>query len=285
MLDRPFGPRKKEKGMYSMKKNVYGLIYIIISILALLSVIFAFALYRYHFSGQIVLDSNEWSNFGSYYGGIVGPILSFFSIVLLVITVKLQEKALLQQKDEVDNSLEVIKENSKYLQKQIENNFQQMFESTFNTNLHQRFMIFDTFKTGNKEGSQIFREDIKHIITAYYNEHFAQIKTITIGGSDILKYIGLFNYIVNLAKTIKENNLSNNMEDHYFELLRYSLIESELLLLIIAKDIKELSVNYLDIISKILGEYNSISLSELAQSSTHSLFEVASRKGIIKISI
>jgi len=85
--------------------------------------------------------------------------------------VKLQEKALLQQKDEVDNSLEVIKENSKYLQKQIENNFQQMFESTFNTNLHQRFMIFDTFKTGNKEGSQIFREDIKHIITAYYNEH------------------------------------------------------------------------------------------------------------------
>jgi len=75
------------------------------------------------------------------------------------------------------------------------------------------------------------------------------------------------------------------MEDHYFELLRYSLIESELLLLIIAKDIKELSVNYLDIISKILGEYNSISLSELAQSSTHSLFEVASRKGIIKISI
>ncbi|EOC1775173.1 hypothetical protein ACI1HK_001100 [Vibrio fluvialis] len=32
-------------------------------------------------------DASAWSNFGSYFGGVVGPVFSFLSIVLLVYTV------------------------------------------------------------------------------------------------------------------------------------------------------------------------------------------------------
>ncbi|EHP3974198.1 hypothetical protein MT369_11645 [Vibrio parahaemolyticus] len=32
-------------------------------------------------------DASDWSNFGSYFGGVVGPVFSFLSIVLLVYTV------------------------------------------------------------------------------------------------------------------------------------------------------------------------------------------------------
>lgn len=49
--------------------------------------------YNYVGIGQsFSADSSDWSDFGSYFGGVVGPIFSFLSIILLVYTIFQQSK-------------------------------------------------------------------------------------------------------------------------------------------------------------------------------------------------
>jgi uncharacterized membrane protein len=67
-------------------------IVILIGLLALVAC--AGAYYFYVGSGKIIsANGSDWSAFGSYYGGVVGPILSFISIILLVYTINQQSEA------------------------------------------------------------------------------------------------------------------------------------------------------------------------------------------------
>ncbi|ELB2889507.1 hypothetical protein C1S86_25815 [Vibrio parahaemolyticus] len=58
----------------------------VVGFIVMISAVGAF----YYFVGvnqPVSLDASDWSNFGSYFGGVVGPVFSFLSIVLLVYTV------------------------------------------------------------------------------------------------------------------------------------------------------------------------------------------------------
>jgi hypothetical protein len=49
----------------------------------------------YHYVGMnhpLSPDGSDWSDFGSYFGGVVGPVFSFLSIILLVYTIIQQSK-------------------------------------------------------------------------------------------------------------------------------------------------------------------------------------------------
>lgn len=71
-----------------MKKLI---VFIFIGLLALL--FFSGAYYFYvGFDKTISSSGSDWSQFGSYYGGIAGPILSFISIILLVYTINQQSE-------------------------------------------------------------------------------------------------------------------------------------------------------------------------------------------------
>lgn len=57
----------------------------------------------YHFVGTnqpISPNASDWSNFGDYFGGVVGPVFSFLSIVLLVYTIVLQSEQIKLSSDE-----------------------------------------------------------------------------------------------------------------------------------------------------------------------------------------
>ncbi|MGY2282906.1 hypothetical protein [Pseudomonas gingeri] len=60
--------------------------------LAFLSLVLIFLLYRYHFSGGFSMDSGEWSDFGGYFGGVLGPIVSVLTLVTVFKTVLLQRE-------------------------------------------------------------------------------------------------------------------------------------------------------------------------------------------------
>lgn len=46
-----------------------------------------------NFHGELSNNPSDWGNFGDFAGGIIGPLLSFLSIVLLVITIHQQAEA------------------------------------------------------------------------------------------------------------------------------------------------------------------------------------------------
>ncbi|HHG3503032.1 TPA: hypothetical protein ACPVZF_000284 [Vibrio parahaemolyticus] len=78
-------------------KGIVTIIVIGLMVIALASGVF------YHFVGAnqpISPNASEWSNFGSYFGGVVGPIFSFLSIVLLVYTIILQSSQIKLYVDE-----------------------------------------------------------------------------------------------------------------------------------------------------------------------------------------
>mgnify|MGYP006404063125 CR=1 FL=1 len=68
---------------------------LIISLFGLLALtIFAGAFYFYVGVGKSISPNGaDWSDFGGFYGGVVGPILSFISIILLVYTINQQSEA------------------------------------------------------------------------------------------------------------------------------------------------------------------------------------------------
>ena len=58
-------------------------------------VVIAVALaYRYHFGTAVSPLSSEWNNFGTFFGGLLGPILSMLAFFALVYTIFLQEQQL-----------------------------------------------------------------------------------------------------------------------------------------------------------------------------------------------
>ncbi len=50
--------------------------------------------YRHYFGTTVSTSSSEWNNFGTFFGGLLGPILSMLAFFALVYTIFLQEQQL-----------------------------------------------------------------------------------------------------------------------------------------------------------------------------------------------
>ncbi|MCE0907262.1 hypothetical protein LU676_31525 [Pseudomonas alloputida] len=59
---------------------------------ALVALTVVFYLYRHHFTGGFSSDSGEWSDFGGYFGGVLGPIVSVLTLITVFKTVLLQRE-------------------------------------------------------------------------------------------------------------------------------------------------------------------------------------------------
>ncbi|MNF75437.1 hypothetical protein D3C84_575010 [compost metagenome] len=66
----------------------------------LISVAIAVWAYRLKFGGVLSDNSADWSNFGSYMGGIFGPLVSFITLLAVLKTVYMQRELLDAQKHE-----------------------------------------------------------------------------------------------------------------------------------------------------------------------------------------
>ena len=64
------------------------------------SAFFASYYYWETFGSQRSSNSSDWSAFGSYFGGVFGPLISFCTLLAVLKTVYLQRELLDEQKDE-----------------------------------------------------------------------------------------------------------------------------------------------------------------------------------------
>ncbi|WP_052961874.1 hypothetical protein [Pseudomonas fluorescens] len=67
-----------------------------------ISLVIAIWVYRLKFGGVLSDNSSDWSNFGSYMGGIFGPLVSFVTLLAVLKTVYLQRELLDAQSREFD---------------------------------------------------------------------------------------------------------------------------------------------------------------------------------------
>lgn len=81
--------------------------FLLLSVFAVvLAVIVAVGAYRYTFGGTLAVNSQEWSNFGGYVGGLFGPLVSFVTLLAVLKTVYMQRELLDVQKHEFTQLLE-----------------------------------------------------------------------------------------------------------------------------------------------------------------------------------
>jgi hypothetical protein len=98
------------------------LIYIGIFAVFFIFLVFSFAVSNFGIS-------EKYGDFGSFLGGVLGPILSFFGLLGLLYTIKLQQEELSLTRDEMKRSANALEFQHKEMQKQsFENTFFRMLE-------------------------------------------------------------------------------------------------------------------------------------------------------------
>ena len=75
-------------------------------VIGLLFVAAVLGFYFFHFSGPISSDPERWGQFGDYLGGTLNPLLSFLSLIALVLTVSMQRRQLELAREQLANSRE-----------------------------------------------------------------------------------------------------------------------------------------------------------------------------------
>lgn len=85
--------------MERLKKSIFSFWFLLVCIVFVCA-IFASYYYWTMFGSQLSSNSADWSAFGSYFGGVFGPLISFCTLLAVLKTVYLQRELLDAQKDE-----------------------------------------------------------------------------------------------------------------------------------------------------------------------------------------
>lgn len=67
-----------------------------------IAVVFSVYFYRQAFNGDLSVTPDNWSAFGSYIGGIFGPLISFLTLLAILKTIALQKELLATQRYEFE---------------------------------------------------------------------------------------------------------------------------------------------------------------------------------------
>ncbi len=60
------------------------------AVVGALSMLVLAAVYRMHFGGELSRDQSDWASFGSYLAGILGPFSRYYTVLLLIDTLRQQ---------------------------------------------------------------------------------------------------------------------------------------------------------------------------------------------------
>lgn len=102
------------------------------------SVVFVFGAYFFMFGGDgFSRSSADWGTFGDFVGGSLNPLLSFFGLIALLLTIVLQGRELELTRKELKRSADSQEKTQLLLDSQIKTQAKQQFESTYFSLLNQ----------------------------------------------------------------------------------------------------------------------------------------------------
>ncbi|MGR5000947.1 hypothetical protein [Vibrio celticus] len=93
----------------------------LVIILALLSVVIAISIYSFYFYNyEVSQNPSEWASFGDFFGGVLNPVLSFLSLILVLVTIKQQKISLEQTSEQIKLSFDEMKKSVSAQEKQAD---------------------------------------------------------------------------------------------------------------------------------------------------------------------
>jgi len=110
-------------------------------------VVTVFVFYFMNFSGSLSSEHERWGTFGDFVGGTLNPILSFFALIALLLTIILQSKELEATREELKRSATAQEKSEASLKKQSEILNRQQFEQTFFSLLEQHNSALEKIST------------------------------------------------------------------------------------------------------------------------------------------
>lgn len=160
----------KEKFKSMTSDQVFSSLAWIFSIATgIVAVVIAF--YFMNFSGSLSNEHERWGTFGDFIGGTLNPILSFFALAALLLTIILQSKELEATREELIRSATAQEKSEVSLKKQSEILNKQQFEQTFFSLLEQHNTALEKISAPsarwakNKSDLDIVRESIFKAVT------------------------------------------------------------------------------------------------------------------------
>lgn len=247
-----------------MMKNNLKIYYCVSCVLILLCFFFV-TLYPIYLGTEISMDSNKWSNFGSYVGGVIAPLLGLLAFVGVLISITNQNRE--NQKTERENRIHATENR---IIKQIE----------FHHNICNNIKIpYNLKRTKFKEGRIAFEFLFEKYLKTFFkeiefsNSHLYEEQKIDSAFSKLYNKEGqqfgfYFKNLFYLMKYIDESEGIDKI--HYSRLVRAQLSKSEIQMLMyncIFKKGKKFKI-----IAETYGLLNGIDKTEMIKSEHKELF-------------
>ena len=191
-------------------------------------------------------DHGTWSQFGTFFGGVVGTILSYISVMFLVISLRQQNTALRYQMDELKIQRATLQEMKKEIETQeiinraqVENIEIQRFENRFNSFLDSKRILWESLFPKDLYSNEAinlqlinFRK-VASFISKNPNSYIAP-KYIRLRDHFLLEKSRYFNFIIQIYDYVDSLDDIEEKKD-YFKMLHNMLSVHEIIVLLAFK--------------------------------------------------
>ncbi|TGK18386.1 hypothetical protein [Leptospira stimsonii] len=203
-----------------MKVLVEKFIFILIPTIAFILVITAVIVFTYWFAYELNKPiSNlleDWAHFGDFLGGTIGSILTFLTLLTVVLTLYYQREELSNTRQELRESMRIAALQEEALRSQANAQNKSVFESAFMQMTEIHFRLIDSYKIGNKDGSQNFAENILRLIKVLKENSEYDFRGIM----DSRMHRHLFHFAAIVDLIVNNSMLSDSDQEYYIRVLQ-----------------------------------------------------------------
>lgn len=190
--------------------KVIKILAVIVSV-AMTAVLCAFGAYFYKFGGVGFSESSaDWGTFGDFIGGSLNPLLSFFGLIALLLTIVLQGKELELTRNELKRSADSQEKTQTLLDSQIKTQIKQQFESTYFSLLGQHNKMLEDIQWSD----ELKKTPLIHPVERAVYKKWMQAQNLsTVELDDFSPCTSYFRILYQVMKFNFINNNQNSMQD------------------------------------------------------------------------
>ncbi|TGM45294.1 hypothetical protein [Leptospira biflexa] len=191
------------------------IIFILIPLIASFIVLFTSLAYIYWFSiklnKQISTSPEDWAHFGDFFGGIISSILTYLTLLTVILTLYYQKEELSLTRKELEESRRISNLQEMSLRSQAISQRKSLFESAFMQMIEIHFKLLDSYKKDEKDGGQNFIENIVMLTKLLKNNNEYDFRNLM----DIRMHRHLFHF-ASIVDLIYQNESLNLDEKKYY---------------------------------------------------------------------
>ncbi|MCW7503531.1 hypothetical protein [Leptospira paudalimensis] len=203
-----------------MEKILKNIIFIIIPIfasviLALATIVFIYW-FAYKLNKPVSNLLEDWAHFGDFFGGIIGSILTFLTLLTVILTLYYQREELITTRQELKESMRIASLQEESLRSQANAQNKSLFESGFMQMIEIHFRLIDSYKIGTRDGGQHFIQEIINLTEILRENNQYDFRN----SMDYRMHRHLFHLSSIIDLIFKNSILTNEEQLHYLRIVQ-----------------------------------------------------------------